>query len=256
VTEPALCPFCEIIAGRAPAQMVREWPDAVAFIPLNPVAPPPGHVLVVPREHVPDAVTHTDVTVQTMARAVELATAHEASNILTSVGKAATQSVFHLHIHVIRRTDGDQLMVPWGTTGDPHAPHWCRVADEQRQHAVRAEWERDEAHNAVTEARAALDRASAELAAAKVRLDSSAATHTEHAKAITNLSAERDEARQRAEQAERRRDEHLADLEEAERVLARVQRMCHVANIPPVHSPEAALARRILDCFKQPEVTP
>lgn len=151
MTEPALCPFCEIIAGRAPAQMVREWPDAVAFIPLNPVAPPDGHVLVVPREHVPNAVTHPDVTAQTTARAVELAAAHEASNILTSVGKAATQSVFHLHIHVIRRTVGDQLMVPWGTTGDPHAPHWCHVADEQRQHAVRAEWERDHARAAVAD---------------------------------------------------------------------------------------------------------
>lgn len=56
-------------------------------------------------------------------------------------------------------------------------------------------------------------------------------------------------------EAERQRDEFHADLDEAERAIARVQRMCRMANIPPVHSPEAALARRILECFNQPEET-
>lgn len=136
---PADCVFCGIIAGTEPATIVREWPDAIAFLPLNPVAPPDGHVLVVPRVHVPDAVMRPDVTAATTARAAELAAANDASNIITSVGRAATQSVFHLHIHVIRREAGDQLMVPWGTTGDPHAPHWCRVADELSGRAGQAE---------------------------------------------------------------------------------------------------------------------
>lgn len=118
------CVFCDIVAGTAPAKIVHEWPDAIAFVPLGPVVD--GHVLVVPRQHVADAVEDPAVTAMTMARAAELAAEHEASNILTSIGRPATQSVFHLHIHVIRREAGDQLMVPWGTTGNPHDPHACK----------------------------------------------------------------------------------------------------------------------------------
>lgn len=118
------CVFCDIVAGTAPAKIVHEWPDSIAFVPLGPVVD--GHVLVVPRQHVADAVEDPAVTAMTMARAAELAAEHEASNILTSIGRPATQSVFHLHIHVIRREAGDQLMVPWGTTGNPHDPHSCK----------------------------------------------------------------------------------------------------------------------------------
>jgi histidine triad (HIT) family protein len=119
------CVFCGIIAGTEPATIIREWPDALAFVPLGPVVPG-GHTLVVPRRHVADAVQDPAVTAATMLRAIELAAGYEASNILTSVGSAATQSVFHLHLHVIRRAAGDQLMVPWGTTGNPQDPHSCK----------------------------------------------------------------------------------------------------------------------------------
>lgn len=122
------CVFCRIIARTEPARIVQDWPDALAFIPLNPVTP--GHVLVVPRIHVANAVENPAVTVATMGRVVELASKYPASNILTSVGAAATQSVFHLHWHVIPRRVGDQLMVPWGTTGDPHKPHRCPGMDQ------------------------------------------------------------------------------------------------------------------------------
>lgn len=138
------CVFCGIVAGSEPAAIVREWPDALAFVPLGPVIPDGGHLLVVPRQHVADAVEDPVVTAATMVRAAELAAGHEASNILTSVGRAATQSVFHLHIHVIRRTVGDQLMVPWGTTGNPHDPHSCKrsaaaEADNARLRALVAD---------------------------------------------------------------------------------------------------------------------
>jgi histidine triad (HIT) family protein len=121
------CVFCGIAAGTEPATMVREWPDAVAFVPLNPVIT--GHTLVIPRLHVRDAVENQAITALTMARAVELAAEYSASNILTSIGKAATQSVFHLHIHLIPRFVDDQLMLPWGTTGNPHEPHRCKSMD-------------------------------------------------------------------------------------------------------------------------------
>lgn len=133
------CVFCRIIAGTEPADIVREWPDAVAFAPLGPVVPD-GHVLVVPRRHVADAIAAPAVTAATMLRAAEFAAEHDASNILTSVGRAATQSVFHLHLHVIRRTPGDGLMVPWGTTGNPQDPHSCTRAETAE--AKRDGWER------------------------------------------------------------------------------------------------------------------
>lgn len=133
------CAFCEIVAGRAPAEVVSRWPNGtIAFRPLNPVTE--HHYLVVPPVHVVSAADDPAIAADTMRCAAEFAGFYQAANIITSIGEAATQSVFHLHIHVIQRRAGDQLMVPWGTTGDPHAPHWCRVAEElsQRLKAVDA----------------------------------------------------------------------------------------------------------------------
>lgn len=44
------CIFCQIIAGEAPATVVREWDDALAIVPRGPVTP--GHTLVIPKQHV------------------------------------------------------------------------------------------------------------------------------------------------------------------------------------------------------------
>lgn len=123
------CVFCEIIAGNAPAAIVQEWPDALAIVPLGPVVD--GHVLIIPREHVTDFVDSPNATAATMKRAAEYtAGRHDSANVITSMGRAATQSVLHLHLHVVPRSVDDKLMVPWGTIyGDnPQAPHWCRVA--------------------------------------------------------------------------------------------------------------------------------
>lgn len=106
------CPFCAIIAGEAPAKMIMEWQNAVAFVPLNPVTA--GHVLVVPRLHVRDAVTSPITTGFVMQHAAEMAQKREASvNLITSVGEAATQTVMHLHVHIVPREHGDGLPLPW-----------------------------------------------------------------------------------------------------------------------------------------------
>ncbi|MFK4801706.1 HIT family protein [Streptomyces sp. MPA0124] len=107
------CPFCEIVAGRAPAQIVREWPDALALVPLRPVVD--GHVLVVPKVHVTDFVVDPVVSAATMCRAAELAGDYPAGsmNLITSRGRAATQSVWHCHLHLVPRTEGDGLALPW-----------------------------------------------------------------------------------------------------------------------------------------------
>jgi histidine triad (HIT) family protein len=122
------CVFCEIVAGTAPATIVREWDDALALVPLDPVCD--GHLIVIPKVHVADATTDFEVTVDTMYRALELVAEDAHANILTSIGEHATQSIFHLHIHVVTRRENDRLMLPWGTTGDPHLPHRCKGMDE------------------------------------------------------------------------------------------------------------------------------
>lgn len=109
------CVFCDIEAGDLPATIVREWPRALAIVPLNPVTE--GHVLVIPRQHVRDATSDPHVTAVTMGCAAELATAP--CNIITSAGVEATQSVFHLHVHVVPRRPGDGLHLPW-TLVDEH----------------------------------------------------------------------------------------------------------------------------------------
>jgi histidine triad (HIT) family protein len=105
------CPFCEIVAGRAPATIVEEWPEAIAIVPLNPAVE--GHLLVIPREHVPDFVAYPKVSAATMLCAAELVAGMGSYNLITSKGRAATQSVFHLHLHLVPRAENDGLALPW-----------------------------------------------------------------------------------------------------------------------------------------------
>lgn len=107
------CPFCEINTGRAPATFVREWSDAIAIVPLNPVVD--GHLLVIPKTHVTDFVADPGVSAATMLRAASLAGEYPAGsmNLITSRGVAATQSVFHLHLHLVPRAENDGLALPW-----------------------------------------------------------------------------------------------------------------------------------------------
>lgn len=109
------CAFCAIVRGEAPAELVWSWRDEIAIVPLNPVVP--GHVIVLPKQHVQDALVDPFVTASVVARAAEIA--HRPANIVTSAGGAATQTVFHLHVHIVPRRDGDGLKLPWspGTPG-------------------------------------------------------------------------------------------------------------------------------------------
>lgn len=104
------CVFCRIIAA---GEYDDEYDGIVDFEPLNPVRP--GHRLVVPKVHVTDALEDPAVSAATMAYAASLAKTSGLApcNIMTSVGREATQSVFHLHIHIVPRSAGDGLMLPW-----------------------------------------------------------------------------------------------------------------------------------------------
>ncbi len=110
------CVFCTIVAGRAPATIVAEWPDAIAIVPLGPVVP--GHILVIPRVHVADLGEDPFVTAVTAHRAAQLGAAIRSEhgvdlNLITSAGPAATQTIHHLHLHLVPRVAGDGLALPW-----------------------------------------------------------------------------------------------------------------------------------------------
>lgn len=108
------CPFCQIVAGEAPATILDEWRETIAIAPLNPVTK--GHALVIPRIHVPDFTTHAGITGEVMRHASEFARSHamyEHCNLITSRGANATQTVFHLHVHLVPRSQGDGLHLPW-----------------------------------------------------------------------------------------------------------------------------------------------
>lgn len=106
------CIFCRITTYRAPAEVRYIWTDAIAITPLNPVTP--GHTLIIPCQHVTDFAEDPEVTAMTARRAAEFAREEGGPmNLITSWGEEATQSVFHLHIHLVPRRRGDGLALPW-----------------------------------------------------------------------------------------------------------------------------------------------
>lgn len=105
------CPFCLIVAGEAPVDLIAHWPNVWAITPLNPVTP--GHVLFIPTVHVTDFAEDPAVSSSVMFRAAQWAQGRGACNLLTSLGADASQSVFHFHLHYVPRRPGDGLMLPW-----------------------------------------------------------------------------------------------------------------------------------------------
>ncbi|MGW4204359.1 HIT family protein [Streptomyces sp. NPDC004726] len=109
---PESCAFCPLLAEPAHPAVVRRWPEAVALIPRAPVTE--GHLIVVPYRHVIDMAADPGVSAAAMYHAAELARECGPCNVITSRGVEATQSVFHLHLHVVPRRVGDGLVLPWG----------------------------------------------------------------------------------------------------------------------------------------------
>lgn len=106
------CAFCEIINGHEPAAFVLQEPEVVAFLDRRPVFP--GHALVVPREHhvtladLPESLlTTVMLAVQRMSAAVPAA--FGAQGTFVANNNIVSQSVPHLHVHVVPRTKGDGL---------------------------------------------------------------------------------------------------------------------------------------------------
>lgn len=103
------CPFCDY---DDPGRIIEESLTSYVIRPLNPVTE--GHVLVIPHEHVEHFTVRPDVTAAVMGHAARYARlTYGDCNLITSRGAAATQTVRHLHVHLVPRADGDGLRLPW-----------------------------------------------------------------------------------------------------------------------------------------------
>ena len=106
------CPFCKRIAAGEYDRELSLTDQVAVFEPLNPVTP--GHLLVMPWEHVGDAASHPQVTGRVMQHACWLVNQQMTdANLITSIGPDATQTVRHLHIHYVPRRPDDGLHLPW-----------------------------------------------------------------------------------------------------------------------------------------------
>jgi histidine triad (HIT) family protein len=108
----AACVFCEIVSGRSDAHVVLEREDVVGFLDTRPVFK--GHVLLVPREHVetlPDlpAGLRDGFLAAAQDLAVAVKDALGAQGSFVAMNNTVSQSVPHLHLHVVPRTKGDGL---------------------------------------------------------------------------------------------------------------------------------------------------
>jgi histidine triad (HIT) family protein len=112
VTRDPDCLFCSILAGDVPADLVLDEPDLVGFLDRRPVFK--GHVLLVPREHVvtlPDlpAGLRDGFLAATQRLATAMVEGLGAQGSFVAVNNVVSQSVPHLHVHVVPRTKGDGL---------------------------------------------------------------------------------------------------------------------------------------------------
>jgi histidine triad (HIT) family protein len=124
MSDPA-CIFCKIVAGELPAMVVAEDERTISFMDIAPATR--GHALVIPRAHAEDLLSVDEQDLAAVAFAAKrLAVAAkerlgaDGVNLLNACGAAAWQTVFHFHVHVIPRYDGDPLRLPWTpSAGDP-----------------------------------------------------------------------------------------------------------------------------------------
>lgn len=110
--------FSRIARGEAPAAQVYEDEHTLAFMDINPAGP--GHVLVICKEEYadifsipPDVLAHVTRTVQRVALALRATLHPDGLNIIQNNGASAGQSVFHYHVHVIPRWEGDGVVRHW-----------------------------------------------------------------------------------------------------------------------------------------------
>jgi histidine triad (HIT) family protein len=112
------CIFCKILAGELPARIVDEDERTIAFMDIAPATR--GHALVIPRAHATDLLSVEPEDLSAVALAAGRLAAQmkdrlgaDGVNLLNACGASAWQTVFHFHVHVIPRYEGDPLRLPW-----------------------------------------------------------------------------------------------------------------------------------------------
>jgi histidine triad (HIT) family protein len=119
------CIFCKILAGELPATIVGEDERTISFMDIAPATR--GHALVIPRAHSADLLSieaedlsAVALAAQALAGRAKQRLGADGVNLLNACGAVAFQTVFHFHVHVIPRYEGDSLRLPWvPAAGDP-----------------------------------------------------------------------------------------------------------------------------------------
>jgi histidine triad (HIT) family protein len=106
------CPFCQIVSGSVPASIVFQDSETMAFLDHRPLFP--GHCLLIPRQHLEtledlpaELLTRLAANARLLAMAIEKGLG--AQGAFVAINNRVSQSVPHLHVHVVPRTKGDGL---------------------------------------------------------------------------------------------------------------------------------------------------
>jgi histidine triad (HIT) family protein len=118
------CIFCKLVAKEIPATLVHEDEHTFAFMDIGQVNP--GHVLVTVKKHADNIFALDDAqagaafrTAARVARAIRAAFAPQGLSVYQANGKAAGQTVFHFHIHLVPRYDADGMELTWPVKNPP-----------------------------------------------------------------------------------------------------------------------------------------
>jgi len=135
------CVFCDIISGNAPSHIVNDDDHTLTFLDKRPLFP--GHCLLVPKQHyitLPDLPDHLLVPIFHNAKILSAAikNALEAEGTFVAINNTVSQSVPHLHVHVVPRTKGDGLKgFFWPRNNYRDKDHLLAVANKLRQEISR-----------------------------------------------------------------------------------------------------------------------
>jgi histidine triad (HIT) family protein len=118
VSPHAECIFCKVIAGEIPGEVVDSDDHTLTVMDINPATR--GHVVVITRTHAENLLELSDedlmaamTTVRRVVHRMRDTLQPDGFNVLHNIGRAAWQSIFHFHLHVIPRYKDDPLQLPW-----------------------------------------------------------------------------------------------------------------------------------------------
>lgn len=140
------CEFCKIVANEIPATIIYETSNVVAFLPLHPATI--GHTLVVPKDHSsdffelsPGAAGILGRECTHIAKALNVALRPEGMNLISSSGSAATQTILHVHYHLVPRWSSDAMDITWPSeSSSPPKSATAAAAAALKEVLAQLEW--------------------------------------------------------------------------------------------------------------------